>query len=340
MRLKLKKLKKTLNTDTAIESKHKSNIYDFKEFPFDILTNSSRSSFLNCRQKFYWQYICHLSPISTPLPFLVGGLFHDGLERFYDGRLKFKKYRLVVQKAINDALEFVRSDKESETLWQQEGVIMGMLKGYVKRYKDQDFEQWEVIAPETDFVFDLPNGMRYAGKRDLLVKSRKAKSTENNIILVEHKTTSYLTPGYIAKLPLDNQILIYSKSVELDYKMLPTHIVYNVIKKTMSRQRQNETLDQYITRVEQEYKDNSHTYFYREIVPVSPKVIADSYKELCACSDEVKRCIDTGYYYKNTTQCTAFGTCPYMPLCLKDKQAKHMYQVRENLHAELDIEEK
>ena len=311
--------------------------YGIKEFPFTILTNSARTSFLNCRMKFYWQYICRLTPVKASLPFLIGGLFHEGLEAIYNNSFEEDTFREKVIGEIEKAMDAAETDKESEMLWAQEAIIMGMLKGYRERYAKQDKAQWEIIAPETDFVFNLQSGLQYAGKRDLLVKSRMV----DGIVLVEHKTTSILGAGYLAKLPLDNQILIYCKSVEEDpkFKQLPKQIIYNIIRKSSSRQRQSESFNQYKERIEQEYMDNLNSYFYREVIPVNAKAIKESYKELEMCSKEIIRCMETGYYYKNTTQCTAYGTCPYMPLCLKEKLAINRFVQRENLHAELNIEE-
>lgn len=320
-----------------VASKTPADFFGIKEFPFDILTNSARTAFLNCRMKFYWQYICRLTPIKASLPFLIGGCFHDGLETFYNGEFEEDTFRNKVRLAIEKAMSAAETDKESELLWSQEAVIMGMLKGYIERYAKQDKVQWKVIAPETDFVFQMKNGLKYAGKRDLLVRARNVKG----ITLVEHKTTSVLSSGYLAKLPLDNQILVYCKSVELEKEFgeLPKQIIYNVIKKSGLRQRQSESFNQYKERIEQEYQDNLTSYFYREVIPVNAKVVEESYKELERCGEEVKRCMCTGYYYKNTTHCTAYGTCPYMPLCLKEKLAINRFVQRENLHAELNIEE-
>lgn len=327
------------NQNVKEDLKKLNNFYNIKEFPFNVLTNSARTSFLNCRMKFYWQYICRLTPIKTSVPFLIGGLFHEGLELFYADKFKEKTFRKYIQKEIEKVMDAAETMEESEMLWLQEAIIMGMLKGYILRYAKQDKAQWKIIAPETDFVFNLnSSNFKYAGKRDLLVNSRKTKG----LVLVEHKTTSILTSGYLSKLPLDNQILVYCMSTKKDnkYNELPSTIIYNVIKKSGSRKRQNETFNQFKERVEQEYTDNLQAYFYREVIPVSKKSVEESYNELELCALEIQRCIDNGYYYKNSTQCTSYGICPYMPLCLKEKDAIHRFEQRETLHAELNMEDK
>lgn len=319
----------------TVIKKIKKTVAKVTEFTFDTLTNSARSTFLNCRKKFYWQYIRRLTPIKPSTPLLVGSLFHDGLELFYGKGLDIEEYRLVVQKKLEEQMSLVSNDEESSRLWQQEALVMGMLTAYVKRYSKQDKEKWKVIAPETDFVFQIPGSpLKYAGKRDLLVELKKDKST----VLVEHKTTGRLDAGYLAKLPLDNQILNYANSVLIETGKLPKHIVYNVIQKLAIRQKQSETLQQFYDRMLMEYDYNLEKLFYREIIPVQKNVVMDAAEELCKCANEVQRCITTGYYYMNTTQCTQYGTCPYMSLCTKTKDAEFQFTIRETAHAELNIE--
>lgn len=307
------------------------------DFPFDTLTNSARSTFLNCRKKFYWQYIKRLSPIKPAMPLLVGGLVHDGLERFYSKEgLDLDEYQLIVQQKLNEQLAFVSKDEDASKLMQQEALVMGILNGYVKRYSKQDKTNWVIKAPETEFCFDIPGStLKNAGKRDLLVNSKKDKS----LILVEHKTTARLDPGYLAKLPLDNQILGYAYSCLVDEGELPKHIVYNVMQKLGIRLKQNETLQQFYDRMKMEYEYNLESMFYREIVPINKKQVMQYIEELSMMAQEISRCIETGFFYMNTTQCTQYGTCPYMPLCTKQKDAEYLYVIRESTHAELSSTE-
>lgn len=301
---------------------------------FNILTNSARSCFLNCRKKFYWQYIKKLIPIRAAIPFIVGGLVHNGLELFYKGELDLEEYGKVVAQSIEESIVTSTSVDESEKIWIQEAIVMGILTGYVDRYAKTD-KKWKVIAPETEFLFELENGLKYSGKRDLLIIDKK-----KGLGLVEHKTTTQLNAGYLAKLPLDNQILIYSHSVKKEFKKYPDFILYNVMKKTGLRKKQGESFEQFKERIMQEYKYNLAQYFHREFVPVNIKTIKRSVKELERFAVEFKRALKIKYFYMNTTQCTAYGACPYMPLCLKQKHAMDMFTKRDNYHSELDIETK
>lgn len=309
----------------------KKTVSNIKEFVFESLTNSSRSCFLNCRKKFYWTYIRRLTPIKPSVPLLVGSLFHNGLELFYKNKLNIDDYREEVQKALDAQMINIKTDEESSRLWQQEAIVMGMLIGYVKRYKKQDKEKWNIIAPETEFSFKIPESrLLFSGKRDLLV-STKNKET----VLVEHKTTSKLDASYLSKLPLDNQILCYAYSVLVETKKLPKNIVYNVVQKIGIKQKQNETLQQYYDRVVDEYTNNIQTLFFRELIPVNKSDVMSAADELHKFAREIERAIDEGFFYMNTTQCTMYGMCPYMPLCTKQKDAEYQYSIRESEHAEL-----
>ena len=125
-----------------------------------------------------------------------------------------------------------------------------------------------------------------------------------------------------------------NKTVDIERK-----IVYNVIAKLGIKQKQSETLQQFYERMKTEYEFNLESLFYREIVPISKRQVMDYVDELSKMAQEISRCMETGFYYMNTTQCTQYGTCPYMPLCTKQKDAEFLYVVRENAHAELSVEE-
>jgi hypothetical protein len=118
--------------------------------------------------------------------------------------------------------------------------------------------------------------------RDLLI-TRNGK-----LGLVEHKTTTILDANYLAKLPMDSQILSYAISCKKEKSIgkYPDFIVYNVAKKSQIRLKQTETMEQFAKRLVDEYMMNPSAYFYREILsfskadfqklPVNPAFHGDS----------------------------------------------------------------
>lgn len=303
------------------------------------LTNSARSTFMNCRKKYEYSYVYGLASRRPSIPFLVGGLFHNALDRCYSNRfrLDLDAERAVAQQACEKASEAPGlTAEESDKIWIQSSIVMGLLSGYKKQWLEQDAKLWDVIEAEGAFDVPLPNNWRYRGKTDLVVRDKKTKAVK----LVEHKTTSRLDASYIAKLPLDNQILgyIWAKNQE---KLGIKEVVYNVSRKPSIRLKQSETLDAFAKRLVEEYLLNTATYFYRETLVFNPEDVDRFKDELFRFSAEIDRCEKEKFYYQNTTQCTAMGVCPFMPLCTNgvNEETLSMFRVKERAHEELPAEE-
>lgn len=308
-----------------------------KVFPFTELTNSARSTFTTCRKKFKWQYIHRLVQQSANKALMVGSLFHDCLEAMYkEGAYDKDALNLYIDKEVDKAAIECLDTAQSDELWKQSALLKGLVEGYAAHWLRQDLKTWKIVAPETKFSFPLKNGWVNRGMRDLLV-TRKGK-----LVLVEHKTTTILDANYIAKLPLDSQILGYAISCKKDKAIgrYPDNIVYNVARKSQLRLRQTENLQQLAARMRQEYLDNPSAYFYREVLSFS-KADLDAYEaDLERFAVEMARAIKEDYYYCNYSACTMYGKCPYMSLCQAKlpsamEEALMSYRVKEDLHEEL-----
>lgn len=302
------------------------------------LTNSARTTFLNCRKKYEYSYVYGLAPRKPSIPFLVGGLFHDELDRMYtNGDFDEGEARLRISKACAKASrqEGLTSD-DSEKIFMQQAIAMGAVKGYANKYLEADLKLWEVVEAEGAFKIEMPGGWSYWGKTDLVIKEKKS----GKIKLVEHKTAGKLDAAYVAKLPLDNQILGYAWA-KLEQKVKLQGVIYNVTKKPQIRQRQNETLNDFYRRVENEYIERPEEYFYRESLQFSGDDIKRFSDELKKFLNEIDRCHDEDFFYQNTSHCTAMGMCPFIKLCTDgtSKENLMLYRVKGRAHEEIPEEE-
>lgn len=312
--------------------------HKIKEFPFDEVTNSARSTFTTCRKKFYWQYICRLAPNTLAKALMIGSFFHKALEKIYK-ELSYTEEEMnaIIDTDVEKVVMECASSEDSDILWNQAALIKALVKGYASLYLKQDKKTWVILAPETTFEFQLKCGLKNRGMRDLLIK-RNGK-----LGLVEHKTTTILDANYLAKLPMDSQILSYAISCKKDKSIgkYPEFIVYNVARKAQIRQKQSESAQQFAMRLADEYTLNPTAYFYREILSFS-KLDLDSYEQdLERFAVEMQRAVKEHYYYCNYSACTMYGTCPYMSLCQAKaptafNEALMSYRVKEVAHEELE----
>lgn len=309
-------------------------IKEFKSiYDKQVLTNSARSEFLNCRMKFRYAYVMGLVPRGIQVPFLVGGLFHDELERFYRSKKwDLKKTDKRIKEAIVDAIrENHVEKKESVLIESQRAMLMGILKGYKKQYKN-DLKTWKIKAAEMKFKIPVKNGWSFSGMIDLLILKGK------QVFIVEHKTTSQLNEGYVSRLPLDNQIIGYSWATYKTLKKMPSGVIYNVVLKSRFRLGQAEKFENYLQRVEEDYILNPTKYYYRESLLFSKKDLQKFQIELHKFIDEIERCDEVNFYYKNPTACTMYGRCLYMNLCIEgvNKTSLLRYSMKSSLNPELE----
>ena len=298
------------------------------------LTNSARSTFMNCQKKYEYSYIYGLAPRKTNIPFLVGGLFHDELEHMYkDKKLNIKAMEKRVSKACEKACKYpgVLAD-DSEKIWMQQAIVTGMVKGYAAMYLKGDLTKYRVVETEGEFKTNINKEWVYRGKKDLVVSSIKTKK----LYLVEHKTTAMITAGYVGKLPMDNQILGYAWTQKKSGKKFDG-IIYNVTKKPGIKQRQTESLQQFYKRVEEEYMLNPGAYFYRETINFTDKDLLRFEEELKRFVGYIERAYSENYFMQNAGHCNSMGICPFMQLCLNgvSKETLMNYRIKEKAHEEL-----
>jgi hypothetical protein len=314
-------------------------VKDLKPFKWGkVLTNSARSTFLNCQQKYQYSYVYGLAPRKPSIPFLVGGLFHNEMEYMYK---TWKLDEEAMRDRVGDACEKACKTpglraEESDLIWMQQAVVVGMVKGYKQKYLAEDRKAWDLIEAEGVFKADLPDGWRYTGKKDLVVRSKKTK----RLLLVEHKTAGRIDAGYVAKLPMDNQILGYAWSQRESGGEKFGGIVYNVVKKPQIRQKQSESLRQFLRRVEDEYYLNPGAYFYREPILFNDSDLDRFGRETVKFIKHVDRAQRENDFIQNAGHCTAMGTCPFMKLCLDGVTKENLlhYRIKERAHEELPEE--
>ncbi len=302
------------------------------------LTNSARSTFLNCRKKYEYTYVYGLASRKPSIPFLVGGLFHNELDEMYTNGVFDED---AARKRIDDACEKASGQEgltpdDSDKIWMQKAIVLGMVRGYAKFYLKDDLKKWKIIRCEGSFTVELPGGWTYRGKTDMVVEDRKTKKR----FLVEHKTAGRLDAGYVAKLPLDNQIIGYAWA-DREQGNNYDGVVYNVAKKPTIRLKGNETQSQFLKRVEDEYVLYPAKYFYREPLEFSDANLDRFGEELKKFVKNIDRAHDEKDFYQNTTQCTSMGVCPFMRLCIEgvNKETLMMYRVKAQAHEELPAEE-
>ena len=306
---------------------------------------SKLSMFTRCHRMYYWKYIRNLIVKNFYVPYFVGGLVHQGLAMFYEGKpikLIMFKIRKEMEKEINKS--FIPPELVGNVEIQK-AIVFGMLKGYIRTHGSEPkiWKQQYVEQPFSLQIGDLP--VKLFGVIDMVSLKK------DSLWVDEHKTASQITKNYIDRLPMDLQAQVYPAFIERCLGKKLSGVCYNIIRKVTIRQKKNETFPQFIDRIADEYYEKPDHYYYREYLKYNPRNINDAWNDILAITEELwnyyqvlteSEVLDSSNWYRDTNQCFSYNMqCPYYKLCRYGyrPEFRTFYKKREEIGNEEAIEE-
>ena len=154
-----------------------------------IYDYTTLSTFLECRKKYYYRMVKHLTPKTTSSALTFGKDIHSALDIYYTSGL---------DKSVQLFRETYK-DREGEELRTVANGVK-LLEWYSKVYKHEPFKV--LGKPEVGFVFPIGD-ILYGGRIDLPV------DWSGEFWILEHKTTSSMGYNYFKQFELDFQITGY-----------------------------------------------------------------------------------------------------------------------------------
>ena len=293
------------------------------QLPFK-LTNSNMSMLKNCPKMFEYRIIDRLTPRYQGEARGIGTAFHKGVETG----------------SVADALAtfegiFPNSQDEQDALDIKLATVQAMVEGYFNA-----FTQHKSIEQEIEFELPIINpktkrpskSFKLAGIVDGLVK------IDGKYWLLELKTAGQINSTYIDKLIIDSQITTYFYALQSLKNITLSGVIYRIAKKPSIRQKKTETVQQYTDRLIQDYKDRPEFYYFEEKLYRNNDDMELFEKELWMFTQYLLQCNREGLWYRNTSRCTDWGKCDYLPLCTSQPDAMDLYEVKKP-NEELEGEE-
>jgi len=282
------------------------------------LTNSARNTY-NCPYRYKKRYVDNLTLAVKKESLFIGGLYALGREMGFD--------------AVDDELTNIIpiDQKEADKLEFQRSMLAGMLLGSETAFVDPPDAEREpewlnpLVNPDTGRA---SRSIQLAGKADALFQPGG-----DTWIVVEEKTTSKISEADITRLTLDQQVMNEVVNLELSRDIHISEVWYRYIKKPSIRQRQTETVQQFCDRLEQDYIDRPEFYFHEERLIFDSHQLLEYRRGLWAFGKILLYSINNNYWPRNTSRCSDWGSCEYLPLC-SGQDCEGMY-VEKEPHEEL-----
>jgi len=293
-----------------------------------LLTNSTIGQFKNCRRAYYYRNTLQLVPRIEKEPKGIGSAVHKGLE------IGNVEEALTV---FDDIFPF--DQDEANKIEVNKAIVQAMLEGYFERF-GICFPEAEERKPELIFEIPIINPITRAKSRSFVLGGKPDDLVKINgqWWLVEYKTAGTVDKSYIDKLMLDTQITTYIYAIQKFCNIKITGVIYRILRKPSIRQTKKETVNQFINRLIQDYKNRPEFYFYEEKLYRSQEDLAEFEADLWWLTQDMLKCQREGLWYKNTSRCKDWGKCEYIPLCAKYPDAKDLFKQKE-VNSELKEEE-
>lgn len=275
------------------------------------LTNSHIKTWLNCGMAEHYRYTLQLVPRIRSKHLSLGSAVHRGIE-FGSVEAGLEYFSDV----------YPSTQAEQDELDTNRVICEAMLAGYFDRY--QPFKEYE---PEIEFDVPILNPKTKAASKSFVLSGKVDGLTKINGSwwVCEYKTASRVDRTYIDRLQLDTQITLYMYALQRLRGIKITGVIYRIIKKPTIRQKQNETLAQFRERIIEDYRVRDDHYFEQQMLYRSQADLEAFERELWMMTQRMLAERREGIHFKNTSRCSEYGGCPYMPLCLGHEDARSLY---------------
>tara|TARA_Y100000401_G_scaffold30623_1_gene22398 strand:+ start:32957 stop:33919 length:963 start_codon:yes stop_codon:yes gene_type:complete len=244
-----------------MKSKNRRSI-PFRDIEADGITYSFLDEWLLDREQARLSYVEGWASEGGSDALNFGLVFHDCLEWIAAG----KSVRSIRRWIINPYL-----DKKSHKLLPEDydnlEVLMEIVKvvftEYVKFWGDYDAD-FDYLYQEESFKVEHETSSGHVvplrGRWDAVYRD----TTTGKMWLMENKTKSRVDQeAILASLPFDLQTMLYVHALQEREQEPVAGILYNVIRRPLLRQRKNESVAEYLWRVEDDVVTRPEHYFMR-----------------------------------------------------------------------------
>ena len=289
----------------------------------ELWTHSSMSTFMNCPRRGHYRYDLHLVPVVEHKARPIGSAFHKAMEtgRADDGLALFDR----LMPMPNDQSEMDRWLNDRAIV---EGLARGGLANWARHQGGQREVQFRVpiVNPDTGRP---SRSFLLAGKIDAIVDVNGVWHLE------EYKSASQINTVYVDRLSLDTQVTLYLYAARRMWGIDVHNVIYRVGRKPSIQQRKGETAAQYRERLLSDYLvDRPDFYFMEFALERTEAQLAEFERDLWVQTQRHLQDRRLNFHPKNTSRCSEYGGCPYMPLCLGRPDAEALYKTRAP-HSEL-----
>ena len=194
---------------------------------------------------------------------------------------------------------------------------------------------WPSWPDDREIEFDLPLINPKTGRPSRAHRLGGVIDGLGEDSVTELKTTSRLDSSYIDRLDIDFQVSTYLEAASRLKGRPIRKMNYAIIRWPSSKKRKNETPDDYIERIQQDYRDRPDFYYHHEVVTRSEQQMQLWREEAWEIHKRILEVDNGGFAIRNTESCVGrYGRCKFLDLCC-GAVTRDAYEVVDRPHQEL-----
>lgn len=290
----------------------------------DHLSHSSIGSWNACREKYRWSRVERLVPSITRASLSTGRAFADALEHNSpDAGETALRARAAEEAALADGNPWLLAPAV-EDIDIQATIAREAARAYLLAYGAHQ----ETREVELRVRIRNPNTGYPSLTHDLV--GRVDAVTNDWSRLIEDKLVGKVDHGTVqSRLWLDRQVTIGCYLIWRATGIQVAEINYRHTLKPSIRRRQNESHEEYLQRVADDYVKRPEFYLHEETLTRTPEDFLRLEVELWDWVEQVRTAKRQGVFTRNTGHCRDFGGCEYLALCAREPGAKHQFREKE-----------
>lgn len=247
-----------------------------------IISHSEVDQFLTCERKHYYAFGISNGRGSTGLEsknisrgLYIGNLGHRALQVYYEALMAAGSNAIPtdadIDKAATEALVVVTSrinEDPEHTEWCLN--LYAILSAYFPYYREEDQKDWQYMAVETMFQYDVDKDISFPFTPDLIKRHRRT----GRVIVVDHKFLANLyTPREIGIQPQIPKYIGTLRNLgyrvdDGEYNLISTRVLktkpYEATNETMRRVLVKATKERIDRSLKEQYEIIKRIAFYKE----------------------------------------------------------------------------
>jgi hypothetical protein len=324
------------------------------------LSHSSIGIFLACHRKWELHYEERLEPVSRPEPLSMGAAYQKAIE-LQDpeaGPLALDGYEILPGLPVSESLDWKRAGfsalppaepvhfhtQEAEDRHRvNQAIVRAAAALYLRKWpspvgETREFEYrvrlrnpWTGHYSRTFDLQGFADGLidsqpLYEGGGKAEVERKMSEWLASPLELVENKLVGRIDQTTVQRLPLDRQLQLARYGIWRATGRPVNKVHYRWVKKPSIKRKQNETVDEFLDRIAADYEARPEFYAYEP--PPSYITAADLLRieaELWTWAEQLRQLRRQRIYDRNTSACSDYGGCKYIPICSGDPDAHALY---------------